>query len=101
MSRVRGLDKQFLAAMRRKMDSGRRNGYVGWDRKWKKTVWNNPNCGGGNYGDLMQGLRNEVTELTLALDKDNLQNILNECADVANYAMMIADYEGCLEREKK
>ena len=48
---------------------------------------------------LFELLNGEVDELTEALEEDDARNVINECADVANYAMMIADIirRGCPE----
>ena len=40
---------------------------------------------------LFELLIGETTELAEALEEDDARNVIAECADVANYAMMIAD----------
>lgn len=42
---------------------------------------------------LLSSLVHEVSELLLAIDDMDPKQIASECADVANYAMMIADRE--------
>jgi hypothetical protein len=43
--------------------------------------------------DLMIGLDEEVSELKVAIrEKQDYSAILDECADVANYCLMIADH---------
>jgi len=93
---IRGLDKRFLAKMRDKLDHGRRRGYVGWDENWECS-WHNQHCGGGIHGELFQRLRGEVDELCEALIKEDSKSILSECADIANFAMFIADYHDCFK----
>ena len=46
---------------------------------------------------LLNRLVGEVLELTIALEKGSPEQIKFEAADVANFAMMIADYTGSLE----
>ena len=87
---IRGLSEEFLAAMREKMDSGRRKGRVGWDRHWIDCVFNGDPI--GSEGALMTGLRREVRELEEALRHGTPTQILEEAADVANFAMMVADF---------
>ena len=53
----------------------------------------------GNWGDLHVGallakLNHEVQELADALTEGDPHEIAKECADVANYAAMIADVAG-------
>lgn len=44
---------------------------------------------------LVEQLRGELKELEAALDNDEpRENVIRECADVANFAMMIADIHG-------
>lgn len=90
---VRNLDKEFLNAMREKLQSGRERGYHGWDHNWKGTVWptNNPR------GYLLDRLNHEVLELAIALENGTKEQIRLEAADVANFAMMIADITGSLD----
>jgi len=97
MSEYRDLDKRFLKAMIKKLAKGRDDGKVGWDDGWDNCSW--PTCegGGGNNGALMTYLRDEVVELTLALERGKKPKILSECADIANFAMMVADYHEALD----
>lgn len=46
---------------------------------------------------LLEALNSEVGELSFALSSGDKDDIIYECADVANFAMMIADKQ----REKK
>ena len=45
----------------------------------------------------MRRLRDEVAELTIAVHSGKLDDIRKEAADVANFAMFIADIEGSLD----
>lgn len=88
----RGLDKKFLDGMRHKLDSGRLKGREDWDR----YAWTVP------PSSLQQGLLSEVAELFEAVgayqENSSLRNhIIEECADVANFAMFIADYYRTLD----
>jgi NTP pyrophosphatase (non-canonical NTP hydrolase) len=40
--------------------------------------------------ELFKLLQGEMKELRVDIDSKNMTGIINECADVANYAMMIA-----------
>lgn len=42
-------------------------------------------------GYLLDRLVQEVMELRQAIDMETAEDVINECADVANFAMMIAD----------
>jgi hypothetical protein len=90
---IRDLDKRFLNAMREKLQHGRDRGYHGWDQKWKDTVWptNNPS------GYLLDRLNHEILELAVAMETGTKEQIKQETADVANFAMMIADITGSLD----
>ena len=93
---TRGLDEEFLFTMREKLAHGRRQGYVGWDRRWKNCTFpSGIRC--GPFSFLMERLRHEVVELTCALISGDKKSIRSEAADVANLAMMVADIEGALE----
>lgn len=46
--------------------------------------------------ELMKLLHQEVRELKAAIDDKDYKNVIMECADVANYAMMLADK--CIRR---
>ena len=93
--RKRGLSKDFLAAMREKMEYGRRWGYEGWDSHWQGRFGHASLRGA--TGKLMKRLQKEVIELALAIYSGNKEEIRLEAADVANFAMMIADAEGTLD----
>jgi NTP pyrophosphatase (non-canonical NTP hydrolase) len=92
---VRGLSRRFLKAMRQKLQHGRRQGYRGWDQHWENCTFHTPPT--GYKGFLMTRLREEVAELTVAVEKGNLDAVRSEAADVANLAMFVADIEGALE----
>jgi NTP pyrophosphatase (non-canonical NTP hydrolase) len=47
---------------------------------------------GGYRGFFMKRLQEEVLELAIALDGGDEDDILQEAADVANFAMFIADF---------
>lgn len=94
---MRGLDKRFLDTMREKLDQGRRRGYVGWDRRWENCSF--PSDPTGPHGTMMRRLREEVAELTIAVHSGNPDDIRKEAADVANFAMFIADIEGTLDTD--
>ena len=94
MTRPRGLDKRFLDEMRRKLEIGRQH-YVGWDQHWLDCSFHrNPT---GPRGSLMSHLQDEVTELILALHEGDKDKVKEEAADVANFAMMVADFHGALD----
>lgn len=82
----RGLSQEFLNAMREGLEKGRRNGYRGWDQYWEKVTFP---CAPIVY--MMIRLHAEVDELVVALHKDDSKLILREAADIANFAMFIAD----------
>lgn len=86
----RGLDRNFLAAMREGLERGRRKGYVGWDQRWKNCTF--PARPGGFLGLLHRRLQDEMSELTVALERGIASEIFREAADVANFAMMLADF---------
>jgi len=86
----RGLEKKFLDEMRRKLDIGRARGYGGWDRHWKNCTYPLPPS--GVHGFFMTRLREEMAELTVAVHERKKDKIREEAADVANFAMFIADY---------
>ncbi len=44
-----------------------------------------------SYPYLLMKLKGEVEELDISLQEDSPDEIIRECADVANFAMMIAD----------
>jgi NTP pyrophosphatase (non-canonical NTP hydrolase) len=51
--------------------------------------------------DLLIRVREETEELAKALDSDNKTEILQEAADIANMAMMVADAYDALHVPKK
>ncbi len=83
---MRGLSAQFLRAMRRGLNNGRAKGYVGWDRNWRRS---NLPCDSNKW--FISRLHEEVDELILALHDNDPDEIMSEAADVANFAMFIAD----------
>jgi hypothetical protein len=85
---MRGLDSRFLSAMRDGLENGRRKGYVGWDERWAhgKVVFPVP-----PMDWLKARLHQEMDELTVAIYEKDPDKILKEAADVANFAMFIAD----------
>ena len=87
---IRGLNKRFLEAMRDKLEHGRWRGYVGWDQHWKNCTFYESTK--GPTGFLMRRLTEEIIELVVALEGGDSDHILSEAADVANFAMMIADF---------
>lgn len=91
---VRGLDNRFLAAMRYKLKKGREAGYDGWDLRWK-NLWfgSTPR---GTTGYMMRRLSEEMLELAEAVAKGDTKAIREEAADVANFAMMVADIHDSL-----
>ena len=94
---MRGLSKRFLEAMRQKLEHGRQKGHTGWDKHWNCYTWG-PLA--GTNGELMSRLYQEVAELIIAVHEGNPETIKLEAADVANFAMFIADIEGALESDK-
>lgn len=85
----RDLSPDFLNAMRAKLDHGRAIGYVGWDQHWNDCTF--PSNPGGPMGLFMQRLQQETIELALAIQEGNPERIMLEAADVANFAMFVAD----------
>lgn len=83
---MRGLSKRFLGAMREGLENGRRKGYTGWDSHWQNAFFAGPPK---EY--LKSRLYREIEELVVALEFKNSNSILHEAADVANFAMMLAD----------
>ena len=93
--RKRGLDQRFLAAMRSKLDHGRRRGYIGWDEHWNDCYFDS--APEGPTGFFMTRLLQEVVELTIAVASKDPGRIKGEAADVANFAMMVADIHDALD----
>ncbi len=77
--------------MRDGLDKGRQQGYVGWDKYWEDTTFPMP-----VRQWFMMRLHQEIDELVISLftKKRNPEQIFKEAADVANFAMMIADIYG-------
>ncbi len=46
--------------------------------------------------ELMKLMHQEVRELKTSIDEKDYKNVIMECADVANYVMLIADK--CIKR---
>lgn len=91
----RQLSKDFLDAMREKLAKGHGKGMIGWEQHWEDCSFNREPCGW--QGDFIQRLRGEVAELTMALFSGDKEKIRRECADVANFAMFIADIHEALK----
>ena len=53
--------------------------------------------GNYDYRYMLDRIEEELTELYQAVLDGNPEDIIQECADVANFAMMIADNAGALE----
>jgi NTP pyrophosphatase (non-canonical NTP hydrolase) len=83
----RPVSKDFVYAMERKLDYGREQGRVGWDTYWKESTFDSP-----VFDGLKAKFYEEVTEVFAALAEDNLENVADECVDVANLAMMLWDF---------
>jgi len=94
----RGLDQKFISAMHDRMMQGDRKGRTGWDAHWKDEMFNYPPK--GPLGAFMVDVYRSTSKLMLALKDEDDDEILDRCADVANYAMMVADYHGCLQEEE-
>ena len=80
---TRGLDKRFLDAMRLKLEHGSKMGRTAYENHWDGSP-----C---DLTFLSKRLSEEVAELLLTIMKNDPDEILYEAADVANFAMMIAD----------
>lgn len=91
---IRGLDNRFLAAMRDKLKKGRAAGYIGWDQRWENCWFGLSPCGTSGY--MMRRLSDEMLELAEAVTKGDTKAIREEAADVANFAMMVADVHDAL-----
>lgn len=79
--------------MREKLDSGRKKGYDGYDKNWQEGYWF-PDCTPENFINRIQ---QEVLELNDAIKHGSKEDVLKECADIANFAMFISD----LTRDEK
>ena len=68
---------------------------INWfSRQMKRKMEENSYKGGwgdDSFKGLLESLVEEIEELRGALINGNKQDIIDEAADVANYAMMIAD----------
>lgn len=95
---MRPVDKNFIKLMEVKLQHGRKCGYVGWDQHWKDCLFEISNIKGPT-GLLINRLQEEVTELVVALASGSHKQIALEAADVANFAMFIADIVGGLDEE--
>lgn len=85
--KLRGVSKRFTDCMKAKLDKGCDSGHMGWETRWRVS---RPDLKGVD-GYLMRRLHAEVSELILAINEGNARHILKEAADVANFAMFIAD----------
>ncbi|KKM21292.1 hypothetical protein LCGC14_1636860 [marine sediment metagenome] len=83
----RGVSAIFIEAMDEKLELGRRKGREEWDLGRYK----------GHCHLLVSRLKEETGELLDALDGKDKALILREAADVANFAMFIADHKGALQ----
>jgi NTP pyrophosphatase (non-canonical NTP hydrolase) len=69
----------FATEMQKELDRNARKGYR---EGWK-------NC---HLSWLLKRAKEEISELETAIDKkQDISNVISECADVANFVMMIAD----------
>lgn len=75
MRDTKGTLAWFTDVMQHKLDMNDAKG--GWENETPK--------------DLLMCLLVECTELAEAIRDDDIDNVVWECADVANFAMMIAD----------
>ena len=89
----RPVSKKFIELMEEKLEEGRCKSYTGWDEHWEYTITSTPLCGVNGY--LFQRLLQEVVELGIAIEKN--ENVASEAADIANFAMMIADLQGDIQ----
>ena len=83
---MRGISKEFLVAMRAGLRKGREKRRYGWDQRWE----------GVNFPDdplsfFLKRLHEEIDELIVAISRNDKSQIVEEAADVANFAMFIAD----------
>ena len=85
----RGLDSRFLRAMRRKLMAGRQKGYVGWDQRWQDCTFSTVDECTTKW--FVRRMQDEIVELITAINDQDPDAVLNECADIANFAMMCAD----------
>ncbi len=81
---MRGLSIRFLFAMWGGLKRGRRKGRRDWEYRWKPSRLTD------TY--LFGRLKQETVELHSALLADDNPEIKRLCANVANFAMMIADW---------
>lgn len=90
---MRGLSKAFLDKMRQKLKKGREKGRTDYDEDWPRlrTDAHRYKRFKGVDGFLMCRLQEEVLELAIAIDRHNSDDVMEEAADVANLAMLIAD----------
>lgn len=61
---------------------------MGLPKNVAKGDWRDPET---SVGWLLSALRNEVDELEAELYTGSKRDVAYECADIANFAMMIAD----------
>lgn len=94
----REVSKDFILAMEEKLEQGRKKDRVGWDQHWNDCFFPVSDVKSGN-GLFMRSLLCEVLELAQAIEQGNVKQIRLEAADIANYAMFIADIHNSLEDE--
>lgn len=61
---------------------------MGLPKNVAKGDWRGPDT---SMAQLFDGLMKEITELEVELYSGSKRDVIQECADVANFAMMIAD----------
>ena len=99
MSELRDIDVRFLDAMEERLGLGRQKSMVGWDQHWKDCYFEyDPDGPRGMFVDLLQ--RN-VRDLIVYLQSNRRTKIRETCADIANFAMFIADIHETLEPPAK
>ena len=90
--RGRGLDSEFLAVMRKKLEQGRRQGKAGWDTHWGRDgtciLATSDECSPRWF---LCRILDECIETAVAIEHGDPDQIADECADIANFAMMLAD----------
>ncbi len=88
----RPVDPDFIMAMNEKLEHGRLCGRDDYDEGWPLHPY---------PGFLFDRLIEEVGELMRAVLTGTVQEIRHEAADVANFAMFIADAHGTLSIRKR
>lgn len=98
----RPVSKDFVAAMEEGLQHGREMGRTWWDSFWKDrdSGLAIPDMAYDLF-DLLQEEVEEFGDVISPWGALNLQEVRKEAADIANFAMMIADLAGALgERER-